>query len=177
MQPIGPALRAFQYLYAKENGRGASVLSLDDIRSLFQQHGLRCTRQRELVYGALAATHAHPTAEEIFQTIRATDDGLDGLSLATVYNALDAFVQVGLARQVPTHGPARYDADTSPHAHLSTPQGDVVDVPEDISERLLGAIPSDVVHELERRLGVKVSRVLLQVVTQPATGEPSPPKF
>lgn len=168
MRPDGPALLRLQYLYGHTGPRGAVVLSQEEIRSLFQQNGLRCTRQRELVYGALASTHAHPTAEELFQGIRAADDGL---SLATVYNALDAFVEAGLARQVPTHGPARYDADTSPHAHLSTPEGHVVDVPADISERLLAAIPPETVRELESRLGVKVSRVLLQVVTQPPSSQ------
>lgn len=135
----------------------------EDIRSLFQRNGLRCTRQREQVYAALDAAHTHPTAEELFQAVQG---GEEGLSLATVYNALEAFIEAGIARQVPSHGPARYDADMTPHVHLSTPAGDVVDVPEDLSERLLGAIPPDAVRELEARLGVKVSRVMLQVVTQ-----------
>lgn len=141
--------------------------SQEDIRILFQQNGLRCTRQREQVYAALAATHTHPTAEDLFQAVRDMDAGL---SLATVYNALDAFIGAGIARQVPGTGPARYDADMSPHVHLSTPEGEVVDVPDDLSQRLLDGIPEAAVRELEARLGVKVSRVLLQVVTQPTPG-------
>lgn len=141
--------------------------SQEDIRNLFQRSGLRCTRQREQVYAALAATRTHPTAEELFHAVRGLDEAL---SLATVYNALDAFIQAGIARQVPAAGPARYDADMDSHVHLATPEGDVVDVPEDLSRRLLAGIPAEAVAELEARLGVKVSRVMLQVVLQ--GGEP-----
>ncbi len=145
--------------------------SPDDIRSLFQRHGLRCTRQREQVFAALAATHSHPTAEELLQAARLADAGI---SLATIYNALDAFIEAGLARHVPAHGPARFDADMSPHAHIAIPGGEVVDLPADLSERLLAGIAPETLREVEARLGVKVARVMVQVITQPVAGASAP---
>jgi len=136
-----------------------------EIRDSFHRHDLRCTRQRELVFGALAASTAHPTAEELYLAVRAQDPGL---SLATVYNTLEAIVSCGMGRKISTagSGPCRYDADISPHVHLATGDGRVVDVPDDLSARLLAGLCPKVVHELEQRLGVSVSWLNLQVVVQ-----------
>lgn len=140
---------------------------------MFEKHGLRCTRQRERVYAALAATKAHPTAEDLYTAVGALEPGM---SLATVYNTLEAFTEVGLARRLasPT-GASRYDADISDHAHVSLRDGRLVDVPEDLSARLLAGIPAGVLADLERRLGVRVSGVSIQVAaadghTRPTEG-------
>ena len=132
-------------------------------RDLFRRHGLRCTRQRQVIYGALTATQAHPTAEELLGMVR-TDE--PGLSLATVYNTLEALTACGLARRLPSHsgnGPCRYDADVSQHIHISTADGRVLDVPEDLAARLPDPVPVEVRAELERRLGVRITRVHVEL--------------
>jgi len=99
----------------------------------FHDHGLRCTRQRELIYSALSHTTAHPTAEDLHRTVRHDEPGL---SLATVYNTLDTFVDRGLCRKIPSaagNGPSRYDADTHAHAHV------ILDDGTTLNERLLAA--------------------------------------
>ena len=141
---------------------------MQTVRELFARHGLRCTKQREQVYEALAATKLHPTAEELFHAVRALEPGL---SLATVYNCLEAFLQCGLARRLACpsgSGPCRYDADISDHVHLATADGGLVDVPPDLSERLLSYLSPEAVAELEHRMGVRVSGVSIQVVAAPA---------
>lgn len=135
---------------------------------------LRWTRQREELYAALACAAAHPTAEELYQSVRPADPGL---SLATVYNTLDALLACGLCRRIPAAdglGPCRYDASTHPHAHVCCTDGRVLDVPEDLSRRMLDAVGQDTVADLERRLGVKVDRVSIQIVAQsgPTDGPP-----
>lgn len=137
------------------------------IRALFEQHGLRCTRQRQVLYEALAATKSHPTADELFQSVKACEDGL---SLATVYNTLEAFSEVGLVRRIPCavgSGACRFDADTSDHVHLAMADGRIQDVPHDLSERLLAGIPGSAVLDLERRMGVRVGGLTVQVVALP----------
>ncbi len=137
------------------------------IRTLFEQHGLRCTRQRQVLYEALAATKAHPTADELFQSVKTCEDGL---SLATVYNTLDAFSEVGLVRRIPCamgSGACRFDADTSDHVHLATPDGRIQDVPHDLSQRLLAGIPGAAVTDLERRMSVRVAGLTVQIVAAP----------
>src|SRR5262249_57985340 len=58
--------------------------------------GFRFTPQREHVYSVLLQKLDHPTAEEVF--IRAKQEMPD-ISMATVYNCLDALVKSGVARQ------------------------------------------------------------------------------
>jgi Fe2+ or Zn2+ uptake regulation protein len=135
------------------------------LREMFAQHGLRCTRQREQVYAALVASKAHPTAEELFQAVRGGDEGL---SLATVYNTLEAFTRVGLCRRLSAAGGVcRYDGMADEHVHLVTGDGRIMDVPEDLSGRILGGLSPEVLAELEQRMGVRVRGVTVQVVAEP----------
>ncbi len=59
--------------------------------------GLRMTRQRWEVYRLLMDQRDHPTANDVFMRIK---DRLPNISLATVYNCLEALVQHGVIRQV-----------------------------------------------------------------------------
>ena len=136
------------------------------VRELFERHGLRCTRQREQIYDVLASTTSHPTAEELFNAVRAAEPGL---SLATIYNTLDAFTACGLVRRLACPsgtGPCRYDADVSEHVHLAMGDGQLLDLPEDLSSGFLQSIPDSLVNELEQRLGVRVGGVSIQVVAE-----------
>lgn len=136
------------------------------IAALFAEHGLRCTRQRQEVFAALAATTAHPTAEELHGLVLAAagDSADEAVSLATVYNTLEALTEAGLVRKIPTpEGGARYDADTSDHMHLMLGDGAVRDVPPDLGRRFLEHIPPALLAELEERMGVTVRRVSVSV--------------
>lgn len=142
------------------------VPARDAVRVLFRDRGLRCTRQREEIYLALHASCEHPTADELFHTVREgalQGEGGKGLSLATVYNTLEAFVQAGLCQRIPSPGNAgRYDADVREHAHVSTCDGQVLDLPVDLSEKVLSFIPADVLREVEQRTGVPIAGVQVQ---------------
>ena len=136
---------------------------MDEHRSLFASNQLRCTRQRTLVYEALMAHNTHPTAEELFHRIRETNPGL---SLATVYNTLDALARCGLCRRIPSpspSGPCRFDAHTHDHAHVLFDNGRVADVPENLSDRLLAALPDDVLASVEDALGVRITNIAVQI--------------
>jgi len=78
--------------------------------------GFRFTPQREHVYAVLLRKRDHPTAEQVF--IRAKRD-MPEISMATVYNCLDALVQCGLARQVTLErGAARFCPNMREHCHF-----------------------------------------------------------
>lgn len=78
--------------------------------------GFRFTPQRERVYAVLLQKRDHPTAEEVF--IRAKQD-MPEISLATVYNCLDALVKCRLVRQVTLErGAARYCPNMREHCHF-----------------------------------------------------------
>ena len=141
--------------------------SVEEVRDLFRLHDLRCTRQREVVYAALAGTTGHPTAEELHQMVQHADTGL---SLATVYNTLEALTQCGLARRMSgAGGCCRFDAVVEPHVHVSTSDGRLMDVPTDLSRRLLAGLSPELLRELEARMGVQVGHLKVQVVARPAS--------
>jgi Fur family peroxide stress response transcriptional regulator len=78
--------------------------------------GFRFTPQREHVYDVLLAERDHPTAEEVF--IRAKR-GMPEISIATVYNCLDALVRSGVARQVTVdRGATRFCPNMREHCHF-----------------------------------------------------------
>ena len=138
-----------------------------DYRELFAAHGLRCTRQRQVVYAALASTREHPTAEAIYDAVR-RDLGSAGISLATVYNTLETLSQCGLCRKLATPGgPARFAALTDEHAHIVAADGSVIDLPGDLSDRVMAGVRDpELIAEIESRLGVKVGRISIHLAAE-----------
>jgi Fur family peroxide stress response transcriptional regulator len=78
--------------------------------------GLRLTPQRERVYNVLLGHRDHPTAEQVF--LRAKQK-MPEISMATVYNCLDALVTCGLVRLVSVdRTAARYCPNMQEHFHF-----------------------------------------------------------
>src|SRR5215471_14105466 len=78
--------------------------------------GFRFTPQREQVYAVLLQKRDHPTAEEVF--IR-SKTAMPDISMATVYNCLDALVKCGLVRQLTLErGAARFCPNMREHCHF-----------------------------------------------------------
>ncbi len=104
--------------------------------------GVRPTPQREVVYHVILAKRDHPTAEEVFDRVKAQ---MPTISLATVYNCLDALVQSGLIKQVNfVREPTRYCPNLHEHAHFhDEATGEIrdIDLPPDILERLRRLLP------------------------------------
>ncbi|HWB20201.1 MAG TPA: transcriptional repressor [Phycisphaerales bacterium] len=132
-------------------------------RQILENHNLRCTAQRNAIYQTLMESKIHPTAEELLALVRPR---LNSVSLATIYNTLEAFVQVGLVRKIPVgNGTCRYDADTSEHAHVSIQSdGDLMDLPDDLSHRIMQNLPREILAEVEQRLGIHVEGVNVHLV-------------
>jgi Fe2+ or Zn2+ uptake regulation protein len=78
--------------------------------------GFRPTSQRQHVYGVLAGHRDHPTAEQVFMRAK---KAMPEISMATVYNCLDALVQSGLVREVNVDPTAmRYCPNMEDHCHF-----------------------------------------------------------
>ena len=86
------------------------------------------SKKRQVILEALAATTAHPTAQELYQQLK---PDYPDLSLGTVYRNLSLFSKQGDVMSVGVfRGQERFDARTEPHAHLHCAQcGRVIDVP------------------------------------------------
>jgi len=134
-----------------------------DVRQLFAAHDLRCTKQRRMLYEALWATKEHPTADQLYQNLSGSDQSI---SLATVYNTLEAFCRAGLAQRIATPtGSARYDATVHNHLHLrDESSGVVADVPEELGKKFLDAIPREVLLQLESNLGFSIRELKVELV-------------
>lgn len=125
-----------------------------------QVPGLRMTKQRKEVYRALMENQDHPSASELFDYMQNSEQPM---SLATVYNCLEALVEHGAVKQVNIdREPTRYCQNSTPHGHfhdqatgtihdINFKQGaqlsDLLDLPEgtDITNleiTLKGTIPS-----------------------------------
>jgi Fe2+ or Zn2+ uptake regulation protein len=116
------------------------------------------------LYDALRECCCHPTAEELYHMARTR---VTRLSLATVYNTLEALHAAGLARKLPTeNGCSRYDADTSDHLHVQMSNARLQDVPMELSQRLLDRLPQDVIDEIGRHVGVEIAGVSLTLIAK-----------
>lgn len=157
-------------------------------RAILEQRGVRPTRQRLAILAALRACHGeHPTAEELHRLVNhgaahpidgGADDAEDPLtisshgirtrgrciSLATVYNTLEALHRAGLCRLVPTPEARRWDAGTHDHVHLRiTNEQVVVDLPTELGNRLLHGVDPALIREIESRLNVRVDGFSIQI--------------
>lgn len=114
-----------------ENG-GATLPRAADpdavLREALEGNGQRFTEQRAAVYRFLLGTVLHPTADDVFTSVRAD---IPDISLATVYKSLETLVGCGLAVKLTYgDGSARYDGRTDPHPHARCLDcGAVLDVP------------------------------------------------
>jgi len=106
--------------------------------------GLRSTPQREVIYSVLLKKRDHPTAEEVFA--RAKPE-MPMISLATVYNCLEALVQCDLVRTVNfERGPTRYCPNLNPHAHfhdVATGATHDVDLPPGLIDQVKSILPAN----------------------------------
>lgn len=105
--------------------------------------GVRPTSQRETVLSSLLDHRDHPTADEVFARVR---EKAPTISLATVYNCLDVFVQHKLVRAVNfERAPTQYCANLMPHAHFHDEGGRTLDIdlPPTLMAQLRELLPED----------------------------------
>ncbi len=118
-------------------------LNIDSLSQKLASSGLRSTPQREIVYNVLLQKRDHPTADEVYARVRAE---MPTISLATVYNCLEALVQCQIVRAVNfERGPTRYCPNLEPHAHfLDEKSGEAYDVelPVTLLEQVKSILPS-----------------------------------
>lgn len=81
-----------------------------------KESGLKVTAQRIAVYNALVGIEHHPVVDEIIRKVQSENPSI---SVGTIYNILDAFVEKGLVHRVKTEkGAMLYDAVEHHHHHL-----------------------------------------------------------
>jgi Fur family iron response transcriptional regulator len=110
-----------------------------DVKAMLREVGLRPTRQRmALGWILFAKGDRHITAEMLYE--EATKAKVP-VSLATVYNTLHQFTDVGLLRQVAVDGSKTYfDTNASQHHHFFVEgENALLDIPH--TEVIVGKTP------------------------------------
>jgi Fe2+ or Zn2+ uptake regulation protein len=132
------------------------------LRRALERAGWRFTRQRAAVYMYLCAVDSHPTAEQVYLAVRAK---VPNISLATVYKALEALVEVKLAAKLhDSDGPARYDCRSEEHYHLRcTDTGQVRDLDLPYDPDLPAKLAPRLVEEL-RSQGFEITGHRLELI-------------
>lgn len=127
-------------MVGRHHGEGHGLLAgRPSVRVLLRDAGLRPTRQRvalgEILYGR---GHRHLSAEQLHEEALAARVPV---SLATVYNTLHQFTEVGLLREVAVEGTKTYfDTNVSNHHHFYVEgENSVFDIPGD--GVTIGAVP------------------------------------
>ena len=97
--------------------RCAAVASkqLKEALDTLKESGVRITPQRHAILEYLVNTMTHPTADEIY---KALEGKFPNMSVATVYNNLRVFRELGLVKEM-TYGDnsSRFDFTTNDHYH------------------------------------------------------------
>lgn len=91
------------------------AVQLEHALSKLKTTGVRMTPQRHAILSYLLDSMTHPTADDIY---RALESKFPNMSVATVYNNLKVFIEIGLVREL-TYGDSssRFDADMTDHYH------------------------------------------------------------
>lgn len=132
------------------------------VRQALDEAGCRYTQQRGAVYSYLQGVESHPTVEEVYRSVRRR---VPRISLATVYNALEALVSARLAaRLTSSDGRARYDCRSEDHYHLRDVEtGEIRDLHVDFDPQLLAKLDPTLIKRLAGK-GFEVTGYRLEVL-------------
>lgn len=75
----------------------------------------RKSKQRDAIISELKARYDHPTAMELFLSVR---EKIPNLSLGTLYRNLSQLEQSGQIIKIPDGAQDRFDGNPLPHAHF-----------------------------------------------------------
>jgi Fur family iron response transcriptional regulator len=151
-----------------ENARQPAMRTADftgcpwhDVKAMLRDVGLRPTRQRmSLGWLLFAKGDRHLTAEMLYEE---ANKARVPVSLATVYNTLHQFTEVGLLRQVAVDGSKTYfDTNVSDHHHFYVEgANELVDIPHtDVSVNRMPVAPE----------GYEIARIDVVVRLKPIRG-------
>jgi Fe2+ or Zn2+ uptake regulation protein len=75
----------------------------------------RITPQRQMILKYLQSVKTHPTAEEVFKTVKTK---IPKITLATVYRNLHILAEENKAKKLEINGEYHFDGDMHPHLHF-----------------------------------------------------------
>jgi Fe2+ or Zn2+ uptake regulation protein len=133
--------------------------NMEELLNLFRarckEHGLSMTPQRLAIYKALIESTNHPSAENIFNHVRAT---FPDIAIDTVYRTLSTFSEIEVINVVEGYGEVkRYDPDTEHHHHFRCKRCNKI---VDINGNIFGKIK--IPHGIKKKYNVSNVKVVLE---------------
>lgn len=112
------------------------------------------SRQREIIYDQVMKYPTHPTAEEVYRSLKEDNPNL---SLGTVYRNLNQLSEAGMVLKIPiADGSDRFDGRTDRHYHMICEKCSRV---FDVELDCLDGIPDDVMNAA----GHRITRITLNL--------------
>jgi Fur family peroxide stress response transcriptional regulator len=117
---------------------------LDNFRLMCKKHNLKITPQRIAIYKELIHSRSHPSADEVFQTLKGD---FSNISYDTVNRTLLSLAEIGLIDVVKSPGGARrFDPNPDNHHHLHCVKcGKIIDFYSEVCDKL--KIPDDIQNQ------------------------------
>ncbi|MGN1339782.1 MAG: transcriptional repressor [Oscillospiraceae bacterium] len=105
------------------------------------------SRQRELIYNQVMNYPTHPTAEEVYRSLKIENPNL---SLGTVYRNLNQLSEAGMLLKIPiADGSDRFDGRTDCHYHMVCEKcARVFDVELDCLDGIPQTVKSSAGHQI-----------------------------
>lgn len=124
---------------------------MEKFAAFLKRNGINPSTQRLRIYEYLYSNHNHPTVDNIYTALAPE---MPKLSKTTVYNTIKLFMDKGIALVVDTiNNEARYDADTSSHAHFKCLScGGLFDVPINKSDLNFNGLEGYQIHNTQIQL-------------------------
>lgn len=121
----------------------------EKVQQAFRSSGMRLTLPRLKIIEFLDHNQSHPTARQVFDTIK---NECPTLSLATVYNTLEVLVEHGLVHNLGTafDDEVHYDGEVFPHINLICIQCHAI---QDLPVEML----QDISKQVDEKTGFKIS--------------------
>ena len=109
-----------QYIIRLDTDKKMKNITSHKIKNLLQDNNLSPSIHRVMVLDYLLKYDSHPSVQTIYSTL---SKEIPTLSKTTVYNILNKFINVGLAKELRIEGnEVRYDGHIEPHAHFKCDQ-------------------------------------------------------
>jgi Fur family peroxide stress response transcriptional regulator len=120
-----------------------------DLVNELKENGYRMTPQRMEVVRVIAASDGHPSATQIFETVK---NQFPTMSQATVYNTIALLKEMNQILEIDLHGDSHYDGNRpEEHSHLICKKcSRIVDADFDVDK--------ETISRLENTSGYKIIR-------------------
>lgn len=95
---------------------GNNAVDPAQVEEALRKYGLRMTRQRRIILDYLTSTREHPSAQQIYDQVRSSEEKV---AVATVYNTLGVLVKLGFMKVMEFDAlPNRYELNNRPHINM-----------------------------------------------------------